>query len=278
MLRKGAMKILSWMLLSCAVVANAQQAADTTGWKHSVVAGLTATQVSYKDWVQGGENMLAWTATLEGKSMDDLPNYVWTNTYNFAYGNTKLGTQGVRKTADKIDIASEFKYKLDAYVNPYVAALFQTQFTRGYTYDALGAATANSNFFDPAYIILSAGASYQPVPEVKTRIGAALREIVTNAYTQYSGGTKSQLEGGLESVTEVDARLYDNLFFKANLALFSPVRKMQEIVVRSDNTLIAKINKYFSTNINVQLIQERPISPRTQVRQSVALGFNYVLF
>jgi hypothetical protein len=242
------------------------------------MASVTAAQVSYKDWVQGGENLLAWTAALEGKSLYDVPAYVWTNTYNFAYGNAKLGTQEVRKTADKIDIASEFKYKLNVYVNPYVALLLQTQFTRGYTYDGVGGATPNSDFFDPAYIILSAGAGYQPIPEVKTRIGAGLREIVTNTFTQYSGGKRSKLEGGIESVTEVDARLYDNLFFKAKLELFSPIKKLQEIVVRSDNTLVAKINKYFSTNINVQLIQERPVSPRTQVKQSIALGFNYVLF
>jgi hypothetical protein len=147
------------MLLLCTVVANAQQIADTSNWKHTAMASVTAAQVSYKDWAQGGENVLAWTAMLEGKSLYDLP-----------------------------------------------------------------------------------------------------------------------IEGGLESVMEVDARLYDNLFFKAKLELFSPIRKMQEIVVRSDNTLVAKINKYFSTNINVQLIQERPVTSRTQVKQSVALGFNYVLF
>lgn len=272
------MKTAVWIILLCSFTANAQQIADTSNWKHSVVAGVTASQVSYTDWVQGGENALAWTATLEGKSFYELPTYVWTNTYSFAYGNTKLGTQGVRKTADKIDIASEYKYKFDQYVNPYIAASFKTQFTKGYSYDALGTATANSDYLDPAYLVLSAGAGYQPIPEVKTRIGAALREIMTTTFTQYSGGVKNQSDGGLESVTEVDAHLYDNLFFKAKLELFSAFKRIQEVVVRSDNTLTAKINKFFSANINVQLIQERAISPRTQVRESIELGFSYVLF
>ena len=272
------MKMIVWMLLSCPIIVEAQQVGDTSSWKHSVVAGVTATQVSYTDWVQGGENALAWTATLDGKSSYEPGGYVWSTTYDFAYGNTKLGTQGVRKTDDKIDIASTFTYKVDAYVNPYVAATFKSQFTKGFSYDALGTGTAISDFLDPAFITQSAGAGYQPIPEVKTRIGAAVREIVTSTYTQYSGREKTQVEGGLESVTEANARLDDNLLFSAKLELFSAFKKMQEVVVRSDNTLTAKINKYFSTNINVQLIQERPISPRTQVKQTIALGFSYVLF
>lgn len=272
------MKILGWILLSLIFVADAQPIADTSNWKHTVVTGVTATQVSYTDWAQGGENALAWTATLEGKSLYELPAYVWTNTYTFAYGNTKLGTQGVRKTDDKIDVASEFKYKLDVYINPYVAANFKTQFTKGFSYDALGNATSISDFLEPAFLTQSAGAGYQPIPEVKTRLGAALREIITYTFTKYAGGEKTQVEGGLESVTEVDARLDENLFFKAKLELFAAFKKLQEVVVRSDNTVTAKISKYFSTNLNVQFIQERQISPRTQVKQTIALGFSYVLF
>ena len=272
------MKHFSCLLLLCASTALAQPNPDTSRWKHSVVAGLTATQVSYTDWAQGGENALAWTATLDGKSSLLPANYDWTTTYNFAYGNTKLGTQGIRKTDDKIDIASTLTYKVDVYVNPYIAATFKSQFSKGYTYDALGNATEISDFLDPGFLTQSAGAGYQPIPEVKTRLGAALREIVTNKFVNYSGGEKTQVEGGLESVTEVDAKVDDNLFFKAKLELFSAFKKMDEVVVRSDNTLTAKVSKYLSTIINVQFIQERPITPRTQVKQTIALGFSYVLF
>ncbi|HEY6951524.1 MAG TPA: DUF3078 domain-containing protein, partial [Bacteroidota bacterium] len=215
---------------------------------------------------------------LDGQSMYELHTNVWTNTYNFAYGTTKLGTQGVRKTDDKIDLASEYKYKFNEYVNPYIAATLKTQFTKGYVYDPLGNGTANSDFFDPAFLTQSAGAEYQQIPEWKTRLGVALREIVTNTYTQYSGGKRTQVDAGLESVTELGAQLYDNLFVKAKLELFSPLKRIQQVVVRSDNTLTAKINKYFSATINVQFIQEPAISPRTQVKESIALGFSYVLF
>jgi hypothetical protein len=278
------MKSSALLLLLGVSLADSQPLADTSNWKHSVTAGITATQVSYTDWAQGGENALAWSTTLNGKSIYQQPLYLWTNTYSLAYGNTKLGTQGVRKTDDKIDIASEFKYLLGTFVNPYVAATFKTQFTTGYSYDNGGVGTPISNFFDPAYVTQSAGAGYQPIPEVKTRIGGALRETFAQEYSPvYTGkpisnSVTSKVEGGLESVSEVDARLQDNLFLKAKLELFSAFENMQEVVVLSDNTLTAKINKYFSANLNVQLKHEKRVSPRTQIKQTIALGISYVLF
>ncbi len=282
------MKMYAWMLIVCTTMTlNARQQADTAGkartvpdtsaWKHSVVAGVTATQVSYTDWAQGGENALAWTTTLNGKSSYEPGSIVWSTNYNFAYGNTKLGTQGVRKTDDNIDISSTLTYKLDRYFNPYLAATFRTQFSKGFTYDAAGNGKAISDFFDPAFLTQSAGGGYQPIPQLKTRLGLALREILTNRYTQYSGGEKSQVDGGLQSVTELETSIDDNVVLKAKLEMFSAFKKMKEVIVRSDNTLTAKISKYFSTNINVQIIQERPITPRTQVKQTIALGFSYIL-
>ncbi len=46
------------------------------GWKHSVVSGLNLTQVSVKDWAQGGEDALAWTVRLYGLSKLEDTSYV----------------------------------------------------------------------------------------------------------------------------------------------------------------------------------------------------------
>ena len=35
-------------------------AAPKYGWIHSLVGTLTATQVAFTDWTQGGDNALAW--------------------------------------------------------------------------------------------------------------------------------------------------------------------------------------------------------------------------
>jgi hypothetical protein len=266
----------------------AQQAPPDTAkkpvsrWKKSLVAGLTLTQVSFKDWQQGGEDALAWTITLDGKLENDQAKTNWTTSYKFAYGQTKLGDQGIRKTDDKIDLETVLTYKLNAYINPYVAATLKTQFAKGFDYSTQPK-TEVSKFFDPAYLTQSAGFGYQPAPQVKTRLGFALREVITSDLTRYSDNPatpqieKSKTEGGMESVTNVDWKLAANLLLTAKLELFSAFNNFDEVIVRSDNTLAAKVSKYVNVNLNVQLINEKRVTPRTQVKETIAIGLSYAL-
>lgn len=182
--------------------------ADTVfGWKQLMVSGLNLTQISFKDWAQGGENALSYSLYLNGSSTLNEERVNWGNSYRFTYGETRLGSQGIRKTDDEIYFESLLVYKLGVYVNPYLSATLRTQFAVGYTYDNAGNATSVSKFFDPGYLTQSAGVAYQPVPEVKTRIGVGLKEIITSQFNQYAskhGSTtvrKTRVEGGMEWVT-----------------------------------------------------------------------------
>ena len=263
-------------------------AQDTTkvpdwGWKHSLVGGLNLTQVAFTDWAQGGENALAWGLSLEGKSVNDLEKSNWSNSYKFAFGQARLGNLGLRKTDDKIDLETVLTYKFGTYVNPYAAATLKSQFAQGYKYDGVGNKTPVSRFFDPGYLTQSVGAGYQPIPEIKTRFGAALREILTSEFTGYADDPtttaieKTRVDGGLESVTEVEWKIDDNILFTSKLELFAPFKTIDEIVVRNDNTIAAAVNKYITVNLNVQLINEKRISPRTQIKETLAIGLTYRL-
>lgn len=253
-------------------------AAPKFGWAHSLVAGLTLTQVSFTDWSQGGENALAWTSTVDGKSVNDQPTLNWANSYKFAFGQARLSEQGLRKTDDKIDIESVLSYKLGGLINPYFAATLKTQFARGYKYESTGNSIGVSNFFDPGYLRQSLGVGMQPIPEVKTRLGVALREIVTSEFTAiYANDAATRVAGGLESVTEVNWNLAENIIFTSKLELFEPFKKMDQVIMRNDNTLALKVNKYITTIVNVQLINEAPVSPHTQVKEVIAIGLSYAL-
>jgi hypothetical protein len=254
--------------------------------QHSLVSALNLTQVSFTDWAQVGENALAWVVSAEGKSMYDDPEiggYNWTNNYKFGFGQTRLGDQEIRKTNDKIDFETILTYKLGTYVNPYVSATLKTQFARGFQYSDTGK-TPVSKFFDPGYMTQSAGVGYQPIPEVKTRLGAGLREVFAKEFAAlYSDDPattdieKVSVDGGLESVTEVEWKLEDNILFTSKLELFGPFKKLDEIVVRNDNTLAMAVSKYIAVNLNVQLINEKRISPRTQVKETLSIGLTYRL-
>ena len=253
-------------------------------WKHGMVAALTLTQVSFTDWTQGGENAMAYTTTADGKSEYDMPDINWTSSYNFGFGQTRLGDQGIRKTEDRIDLGSVLTYKLGSMINPYIAFNLKTQFAKGFLFDAAGNSTEVSRFFDPGFLTQTAGVGYQPVKEVKTRLGLGVREILTSQFTQYSDDpTTTEIEkvsvnGGFESVTNVEWQLHDNILFTTQLEFFAPVKTLREIVVRDNTTLVAKITKYVTANFNIQLINEKRVTPRTQVKQSIALGLSYTLF
>jgi hypothetical protein len=259
---------------------------DTTkpfGWTHNLVAGVNLTQVSFKDWVQGGENALAYTVWLNGSSVQDLEMTNWANTYKLAFGQTRLGTQGLKKTNDEIYFESLLIYKLWTQINPYLSATLRTQFASGFTYDDKGNETEVSKFFDPGYLTQSAGAAYKPLPELTTRIGAALREVVASSFPQYADDPatpeieKTKVEGGIESVTDLEWKFAENMLLTSRLELFAPFKALDEIITRNDNTISAKVNKYVTVSFNVQLINDITVTRRTQIKQVLALGVSYTL-
>ena len=257
---------------------------DTSMWKHTVVAGLTLTQASYTNWAQGGENALAYTATLDGKSVRDVEQTNWSNGYKIAYGQTRLGSKGLRKTDDKIDLESVLTYKKGTYINPYASATFKSQFDDGYKYDDVTNTKVKiSSKFDPMYLTQAVGVGYQPIAQLKTRLGAALREVYSNgfAYADDASTTPtietSKVEGGLESVTDVEWKFADNMLFTSKLEMFAPFNEIDVVVVRSDNTLSAKVNQYVSVVLNVQLINDKNVTARTQIKEALALGISYTL-
>lgn len=254
-----------------------------SNWKHTLVAGLTLTQASYTNWAQGGENTLAYTFTIDGKSVQDLTMTNWSSSYKIAYGQTRLGSKGIRKTDDKIELESVLTYKLGTYINPYVSATFKSQFDDGFKYDdATNTKAKISSALDPMYLTQAIGVGYQPTTQLKTRLGAALREVLDDKKYGYAddAATKpaiedSKTEGGLESVTDLEIKIEENTLFTAKLEMFAPFNNIDVVVVRSDNTISSKVNKYISVVFNVQLINDRSVTPRSQIKEGLALGISY---
>ncbi|MBT5874874.1 MAG: DUF3078 domain-containing protein [Candidatus Latescibacteria bacterium] len=261
-------------------------AADATKlWEHGLTGSVAMSQVAFKDWAQGGESALAWTLNLDGKSERKGATTDWTTSYKAGFGQTRQGDRGFRKTDDKIDIDTVLIYKVGTYINPFVSATLKTQFANGITYDANDVGTVVSRFFDPAYLTQSAGVGYQPLPEVKTRLGAALRETSTRRFTNFSDSPSTlkiedfRVDGGLESVTNVDWNLAANIIFKGKLEIFQAITGSQkDPIVRTDTTLVMSVNKYISANINVQVLRDKLSSPDTQIKQTLSVGLNYSVF
>lgn len=241
-------------------------------WQHSLVAGVNVTQMSLTDWAAGGESALSYSSVVDGKSVQDLETTTWSNTYKLAYGQTRLGSKPLRKTDDKIEFESVLTYKVGTIINPYISATLKTQLDVGYKYDdAAGTKTLVSRFWAPAYLTQAVGFGYQPISQIKTRLGAALREV----RTKFGYMETNKTEGGIESVTDAQLSFSDNLLFTGKLELFSAFDKLNLWIVRSDNTLAAKVSNIVTVTINVQFINDANVQARTQIKEVLALGIVY---
>ena len=247
-------------------------------WSHELVGGLNLTQVALKDWTGGGDDAIAWSATLTGSSEYDRDRIRWSTQYGLAFGQTKLGDGAVRKTDDRIDLASTMTYVMGVYVNPYVGVTLNSQFATGYKYTDTDK-VAVSRFFDPAYLTQTVGLGYQPMRQLKTRAGLGLRQIVTRRYRSYAGGDEDgnrvKVDAGLESVTEARWRLADNVLLTSRLQIFVPVTDVDRSSVRNDTNINLEVSRYVSTNLSLQIVDDSSAHPDTQIKQVLAVGLSY---
>ncbi len=252
------------------------------GWTHGLIGTLLLSQAGYTDWVAGGDNSLSYTFLADGKEVLDQEKDNWSTTYHLAFGEARLGDKGLRKTDDQIKFESIYTYKLGTLINPYASVGALTQFATGYTYNA-DTATSVSAFLDPGYFMEGVGVGYQPIPEIKTRVGLALREIVTSKYNNYADDPKtteiekSRTEGGFQVGVDINWQIDDKLQYVSKLDLFDAMRALDVVIVHWDNTLTAKLTKVVGVTITTQLINEAPVSPKTQLRETIGLSLQYSL-
>lgn len=247
--------ICRYVLLSATILLAQEEEAQTPEtqtsmpaslWTHQLVADLTANQVALKDWAAGGDDAFAWGFSFNGTSQRDTEANVWATFYKFAFAQNKLGDQDIRKTVDRIEVESALTMKLAFIVAPYVKTTVKTQAFRGHIYDG-DTKTAVSDLFDPAYFTQSAGAAAQLSEQVSTRLGAALRQIMTRDFNGYSDDdvtTKiEQLrwDGGVESVTDVNWPLADNILMTSKLEIFVPLNELGDRSIGHDATLTVKL-------------------------------------
>ncbi len=256
------------------------------GYQPTVVGGLNVTQNSYSNWAAGGENAYAYTFTLNSQFLNNQPQFVWKITGQFAFGQSKVGDQGLRNAVDRIELNVLYTRKMGLFVNPYVSAGLLTQFATGYDYSKTPP-VAKSAFFDPAFITGGAGLGWTIRPKFTTRFGLGVKETITNKYWMFKYADKAstpnviektKFETGLQSVTELETKLASNLLYVSRLGLFSSFANMSAVDVKWDNSWSAKVSKYIAVNLIVNLFYDKDISPKTQIQEALAVGLTYSFY
>lgn len=290
-------QLFAILLLSQAPALLAQQADSTKyGWKKDVGISVNLTQVSFSNWSQGGENSFAWQSIADSRFEREWRKRSWATTIRLAYGESKLGDSDFRKSVDEIKLESVYTVKLGTYINPYIAVTGLTQFTDGFRFMKVDSVvdgtripverkTRISTFLDPGYFTQSIGIGIEPLKNLKNRTGFSLKQTIADEFARlYSDDPatpdkieKVRFEPGLENVTDVRAKLAQNLSYVGKLELFSNMKSFEQIDVNWENLLTSKVTKLISVNFRFRLLYDRAVSRKRQINQSLGIGLSYTL-
>ncbi len=252
-------------------------------WKPSGITGANISQVYFKDWVQGGDNSLAWNIFLNLGLDKEWESWKLKNQLKTIYGMMKLGDLQFRGNENEFFLENLLAYKLKWKLDPYFSNTIQTLLLDAYTYTD-STSELVSTFFDPGYITQSLGFMFDDEAGFTFRIGAALKETFTNRFRSFSNngdpnGEKTFLfETGLESVITYKKQIMENIIYDGRLRAFSRFNSLDVWDVRFDNNIAAKINKYISVNFTAIIIHEIAQTRRTQLKQGLQIGLSYLIF
>jgi hypothetical protein len=280
---KAKFTVIFILVLFSQVISAQQDTVILDKWTPSVILGLNVSQIALSNWTQGGDNSISWTFITNAGL--NYPGTDWSmrNNLKLAYGRTKLGDEDFRTNDNELYLESVLSKNVGWVVDPYISNTFRTAIAAGYSYDSVPFVKI-ANFFDPGYITQSLGFTYEQLKGFNTRLGVAIQEVITNKYTHYSDDVETEeiekfkLETGIESVTNAEYPIAENLFAKSALRLFSRFESFDVWDVRWDNIITAKINSFLNVNFTVLLIYEKQQSVKTQVKQTLQLGFTYTLY
>jgi hypothetical protein len=250
--------------------------APEEGWKKPVITGgINISQNGFYNWVSGGENSLAWQASVDA-SADYTGKIKWSNMLKLKYGQIQTESSGTRKSDDEIKIESIGEYNTGILLNPYVGIMAQTQMMPGYEYSP--GKVEISKFMDPGYIKESAGGAISIENVLTFRLGAAIKHTVAPVYSlRYNGAEDVDIktELGIDFALEFNAKFMENLLFKSLADSFSNFTTFDAIDIKLDNTLTAKINELFNVNLNFVIVYDKDLSKAVQAKETLSLGITY---
>lgn len=279
--------------LLLALPATAQDATpDTTrAWKTDLVGKLSASQAGYQNWQEGGLNTLAFTVGASGTANRTTGR--WQQTYDgrLAFGLIKQDTLDFRKADDIIRLGAALKYIGDGFFRtfkPTVAITARTQFASGFNFDEnpfegeTELPAKVSELLSPGTFTQSLGLTYEPVEWFRQRFGVSAKEtmVLEEKLRPLYGVDPDdpvRYELGLESISELDKEIIDNVRWQSKLGLFAAFNQADVPDLLWENLVIMSVNKYLSVNFEFVSLYDRDISDAVQLKEVLSLGVSVTL-
>lgn len=261
------------------------------GWEIGWVAGLNGSQASYSNWSQGGINNVAFTGNSAFTATYKKQRFSYIFALNTRYGQTKIESEGVRKTDDRLSIKNRFLYDLgeetDGDFKLFGNINFRTQFAEGFEYAE--APDENdvliSNFMAPGYLSENAGLAYVPSENFSFEAGLGLQQtIVSDSAVRQNNrygvpeGDNIKNEAGLTFGINYQKTLASNLSLSSSVETFT---NMNKAVSSTDliviNQVTGKINDFMNASLRLDFIYDDDYSKELQIAQVLSVGVSFIL-
>ncbi|MDY3402126.1 DUF3078 domain-containing protein [Riemerella anatipestifer] len=268
-------------------VASAQETvSDST--KHWSIVGqntLMLNQAAFSNWVGGGANNVGWLAGTNYNMTYENGKDLWENIVVLGYGQNNTKGVGTRKTQDVINLSSNYGRKISQNWYASAGASLQTQFAPGYENGNDPSAKKISNFMAPGYIMAGAGFTYRPHEDltITLRPANARWTLVLDKDLQKSGnfglkndGDSSLFQFGFLGTAIYKVQLMENISLVNTASVLSDyLNHPERLVLGYNGVLNMKINKYVSSVITLDLLYDHNQIRKTQLKQTLGVGFAY---
>ena len=258
------------------------------GWQPSWVASLNGSQAAYNNWSQGGVSSISGTASSVLTLLYREGQYGYGFRMNLKYGQANTRGQGVRKTDDVLSIRNRFTYTFEERgdLAAYAMASLETQFDRGYEYDAgpNGEDIYISNFFAPAYLTEGIGIAYSPSDNFMVQGGFALKQtfVMEDELAPVYGlepGDNFRNEAGITTGINFEKEVATDIVYLSSLSTFTNVaQSLSSTDVIWSNELVGQINKIVSASFQFELRYDDDFSSDIQLKQVLSAGISVNLY
>lgn len=275
-------------MLGFAASAQEETAAVADSTKNWSIIGqntLMLNQAAFSNWVGGGANNVGWLAGVNYNMTYEKGKDLWENIVILGYGQNNTKGVGNRKTQDVINLSTNYGRKIANNWYASVGSSFLSQFSEGYEDGNNPDAAKISNFMAPGYLNVGAGFTYRPNDNftMTLRPANARWTFVGDKDLQFAGnyglkndGDSSLFQFGFLGTAIYKVQLMENISLVNSASVFSNYLDHPERLVLSyGGVLNMKINKYISSVITLDLLYDHNQIKRTQLKQTLGVGFAY---
>src|SRR5690606_10653026 len=117
---------------------------------------------------------------------------------------------------------------------------------------------------------------------LRQRLGVAMKEtvvLIERFRTLYGVNPADPIrfQVGIESLTEFDKEVLENVLLKSSLGLFAAFNQEDLPDILWENVIVVKVNSWLSADLEFVTLFDRDLSDRIQLRAAVSIGFSFVI-